>query len=72
MKVKLQCRVEDYVTGRKHNIYLREDGKFWVLAVPMNPWEATDENVCEFVRDTYQEALAVSQRAEPGSPVTTN
>lgn len=59
MKVELERTITDHDAHRRFNIYRREDGKYWVLATPTNPWAATGENVFAFVRETRGEALAL-------------
>lgn len=59
MKVKLERTITDHTAGRKCNIYRQEDGKYYVLVTPTNPWRATAENVSHSVVDTYEEALAL-------------
>jgi hypothetical protein len=65
VKVKLERTIADHDTHRRYNIYRREDGKFYVLATPADPFRATDENVSEFVCDTRQEALALCTLTRP-------
>lgn len=59
MRVHLERTVVDHVARRRFNIYRRDDGRFFVLVTPTNPWRATDENVREVVCDTRAEALAL-------------
>jgi hypothetical protein len=59
MKVKLERTIADHTAHRKHSIYRQEDGRYFVLITPTNPWDATAENVHRHVVDTRAEALAL-------------
>lgn len=59
MKVTLERTVTDHTAHRRFNIYRREDGRYFVLATPANPGDATSGNVVESVVDTRAEALAL-------------
>ena len=61
MKVKLERVIADYTTHRRVNLYAREDGRYFVLAVPTNPDLATIDNVHEAVCDTREQALALCE-----------
>ena len=63
MKVKLERTVIDHATHQRYNIYLQEDGKYFILSTPTNPWDATAENVLEVTVDTYEEAVALASRS---------
>jgi hypothetical protein len=65
VKVSLERTITDHVAQRRYRIYRREDGRFWVLAVPTNPYRATAENVCEFVLDSRVEALELCTLTRP-------
>jgi hypothetical protein len=58
MKVHLWRTVTDHATRRRYSVYKREDGRYWVLATPTNPYWATHENVAEFVLDSPRQLSA--------------
>jgi len=57
MRVILLCSFIDYTKGTKNNMYVQEDGKYYVLQTPINPSTVNGFNVHIYSNLTKEEAL---------------
>ena len=57
MKINVLCSFIDYTKGTKTTMFGQENGKFFILQGPINPFKADETNFHEYSNLTQEEAL---------------